>query len=84
VAGTHPFNEAVSHARGTWIAPIDHDDEWEPDHLEVLVGAALRSRAELVYGVCRAQIANIGTRSSAGGRRSKGSSDSRARSTTQR
>jgi hypothetical protein len=60
VAGTHPFNEAISHANGTWIAPIDHDDEWDQDHLEVLLDAALRTRAELVYGLCRAQVAGVG------------------------
>ena len=60
MAGTHPFNEAISHAKGTWIAPIDHDDEWDPDHLEVLLDGALRTRAELVYGLCRAQVASVG------------------------
>lgn len=60
VAGTHPFNEAISHATGTWIAPIDQDDEWDLDHLEVLVAAALRTRAELVYGQCRAEVAGVG------------------------
>jgi hypothetical protein len=60
VAGTHPFNESISHAKGSWIAPIDHDDEWDPDHLEVLINAALRTRAELVYGQCRAEVAGVG------------------------
>jgi glycosyltransferase involved in cell wall biosynthesis len=53
VAGTHPFNQAVAHARGAWIAPIDQDDEWTPDHLETLLAAARESRAEVVYGVSR-------------------------------
>ncbi|HTU79970.1 MAG TPA: glycosyltransferase [Solirubrobacteraceae bacterium] len=56
VAGTHPFNEAVAHARGAWIAPIDDDDEWTDDHLEVLVATAQRARAELVYGVARVLV----------------------------
>lgn len=60
VAGTHPFNEAISHARGAWIAPIDHDDEWDRDHLEILMEAVLRSRAELVYGRCRVQVGELG------------------------
>jgi glycosyltransferase involved in cell wall biosynthesis len=46
-AGAHPFNEAVALSRGTWIAAIDQDDEWTPDHLEVLLAAALRTRAEV-------------------------------------
>jgi glycosyltransferase involved in cell wall biosynthesis len=53
VAGTHPFNQAVALARGAWIAPIDQDDEWTEDHLEVLLGAAIETGAEAVYGVSR-------------------------------
>lgn len=53
VAGTHPFNQAAALARGAWIAPIDQDDEWAADHLEVLLAAALRTKAEVVYGVSR-------------------------------
>jgi glycosyltransferase involved in cell wall biosynthesis len=60
VAGSHPFNDAVALARGAWIAPIDDDDEWSADHLEVLVGAALSTRAELVYGVARVIVAGEG------------------------
>ena len=56
VAGTHPFNQAVALARGAWIAPLDQDDEWMPDHLEVLLEAARGSRAELVYGVSRVDL----------------------------
>lgn len=51
VAGTHPFNQAVALARGSWIAPIDQDDEWSQDHLEVLLEWARTSGAEVVYGV---------------------------------
>lgn len=51
VAGSHPFNQAVALAGGAWIAPIDQDDEWTVDHLEVLLGAAIRTQAEAVYGV---------------------------------
>ena len=53
VAGTHPFNLAVALARGSWIAPIDQDDEWTEDHLDVLLRAAAETRAEAVYGVSR-------------------------------
>jgi glycosyltransferase involved in cell wall biosynthesis len=53
VAGTHPFNQAVALAKGSWIAPIDQDDEWSEDHLEVLLEAARASGAEVVFGVGR-------------------------------
>ena len=56
VAGTHPFNHAVALARGAWIAPIDQDDEWATDHLEVLLEAAARTGAEVVYGVSRVAL----------------------------
>jgi len=60
VAGVHPFNQAVASARGAWIAPIDQDDEWADDHLEALLGAARRTRAEVAYGVGRVVIAGGG------------------------
>jgi glycosyltransferase involved in cell wall biosynthesis len=53
VAGVHPFNHAVALARGGWIAPLDQDDEWSPDHLEVLLDAARRTGAEVVFGAAR-------------------------------
>ncbi len=60
VAGTHPFNQAVAPARGAWIAPLDQDDEWTPDHLELLLAAARESGAELVYGVGRVLLGDGG------------------------
>ncbi len=60
VAGAHPFNEALAHARGSWIAPIDQDDEWAQDHLEALLAAAQGTRAEVVYGVARVLLAGEG------------------------
>ena len=60
VAGTHPFNQGVALARGRWIAPIDQDDEWSPDHLEALLGAARESGAEVAYGVCRVDLDDEG------------------------
>jgi len=50
VAGTAPANAGLAAARGAWIAPLDHDDEFADDHLEQLLAAARASRAELVYG----------------------------------
>lgn len=60
VAGTHPFNQGVALARGDWIAPLDQDDEWTDDHLEILLEAGREVRAEVVYGVGRALLAGGG------------------------
>ncbi|HLI31893.1 MAG TPA: glycosyltransferase family A protein [Solirubrobacteraceae bacterium] len=60
VAGSHAFNEAVAHASGAWIAPIDQDDEWTTDHLRVLLSRALDSGAELTYGIGRAHVEDVG------------------------
>lgn len=56
VAGIPAMNAGALMARGTWIAPLDDDDEWDDDHLEVLVKAALESRAELIYGRLRGRL----------------------------
>lgn len=50
IAGTGPANRGIATARGAWIAPLDHDDEFTPDHVEVLLAAARESHAEVVYG----------------------------------
>jgi hypothetical protein len=50
VAGTPPHNEAVSRSRGAWIAPLDDDDEFREDHVELLLEAARAERFELCYG----------------------------------
>lgn len=50
VAGVPPFNEAVRRARGSWIAPLNDDDAFRPDHLQVLLDAARRDRLEVAYG----------------------------------
>jgi glycosyl transferase family 2 len=50
VAGVPPYNEAVRQARGLWIAPLDDDDAFRPDHIERLLEQAQRERLELIYG----------------------------------
>lgn len=50
VAGVPNANKAAGLAKGTWIAPLDDDDEFTPDHLEKLVDLALREQVELAYG----------------------------------
>jgi hypothetical protein len=50
VAGVPPFNEAVRRCRGEWIAPLNDDDSFRPDHLRTLLDVARRDRLELAYG----------------------------------
>lgn len=50
VAGTAPLNRALELARGRWLAYIDDDDTWEPDHLASMLAHARATGAEFVYG----------------------------------
>jgi hypothetical protein len=50
VAGTPGVNIGNELARGDWIAPLDDDDTWTPDHLELLLDLALAGRFEVAYG----------------------------------
>lgn len=50
VAGVPPRNQAVRLARGAWIAPLDDDDVFVPDHVERLLALARTERAEVAYG----------------------------------
>jgi hypothetical protein len=49
VAGTGPMNRAMELARGSWIAFLNDDDALAPEHVEVLLEEARRSRAEVAY-----------------------------------
>lgn len=49
VVGHGPMNHALHIAKGSWIAPLDDDDEFTPDHVEVLLKAAIARRLEFVY-----------------------------------
>jgi glycosyltransferase involved in cell wall biosynthesis len=60
VAGCNPFNQGVALARGAWIAPLDQDDEWTPDHLEALLAGARETGAEVVFGVSRVDLGDEG------------------------
>ena len=44
-----PNNEGVRLARGRFIAYLNHDDLWLPDHLETAVSALEHSGADLVF-----------------------------------
>jgi hypothetical protein len=56
VAGSAPANHALRMARGKWIAYLDDDDEFSPDHLEVLLAFCLRSRMEFAYCIMDMEV----------------------------
>ena len=50
VAGSVPVNRALQLARGEWLAYLDDDDVFTPDHIETLLAFAVRGDYELVFG----------------------------------
>ena len=50
ILGYGPRNYALDAAQGAWITTLDDDDEYTPDHVEVLLRAAIDRRLEFVYG----------------------------------
>jgi Glycosyl transferase family 2 len=50
VAGTPPWNAAWELSRGRWVAPLNDDDSFRPEHVELLLKAARDRRCEVVYG----------------------------------
>jgi hypothetical protein len=44
------MNHGTDLATGTWVAPLDEDDSFTPDHLEKLLALARSERVELAYG----------------------------------
>jgi glycosyltransferase involved in cell wall biosynthesis len=57
---TGPNNEGLRRARGRYIAFLNHDDLWFPDHLAVAVEGIEKSGADLVYTLA---IAIVGEQS---------------------
>jgi hypothetical protein len=53
VAGSPGMNVGAQLAAGDWIAPLDDDDEFSPDHVEHLLDCAREGRFEMVYGRMR-------------------------------
>jgi hypothetical protein len=54
-AGTHAVNHALGQARGSYIAPLDHDDAFTLHHIRTLVDCARRTGADFVYGQAMAE-----------------------------
>lgn len=50
VLGLNARNHGLDQCEGKWIAPLDDDDEWELDHVEVLLKHQEESGAGFVYG----------------------------------
>jgi glycosyltransferase involved in cell wall biosynthesis len=50
VAGAFPYNQSLDLARGNWIAPLDDDEVFAPDHVEVLLRHAQQRDLEFAYG----------------------------------
>ena len=50
VAGAPAMNDAAQIAKGAWIAPLDDDDEFHPEHVACLLDRARSGRFEAVYG----------------------------------
>lgn len=48
---SEPHNEGLRRARGRYIAYLNHDDIWFPNHLQVLVEHIENRRADLVYSI---------------------------------
>jgi hypothetical protein len=57
VAGSAPKNKGLEMARGSWIAPLDDDDVFTPDHVASLLQYAQTNDLELVYGKLRIEEA---------------------------
>lgn len=51
VGGAVPANRAMELARGQWLARVDDDDTWTPDHIEVLLRFAQQNQYEFVSGL---------------------------------
>jgi glycosyltransferase involved in cell wall biosynthesis len=50
VLGLNARNYGLDQAQGGWIAPLDDDDEWTPDHVKVLLDAVRGADVDFAYG----------------------------------
>ena len=56
VVGVKAINLAHDLARGTWVAHLDDDDVFTPDHIEKLLSYAQAGNFEMVAGVSRLEL----------------------------
>ena len=56
VAGTVPINRAFDEVRGSWVAHLDDDDVYHPEHLETLLRFAQAQALELAYSRMARQV----------------------------
>jgi hypothetical protein len=52
------MNHALTIATGDWLAPLDDDDEFTPDHVEVLLDACRTRQLEFAYGVANMELSD--------------------------
>ena len=50
LAGIKARNYGLEMATSDWICPLDDDDEWTPDHVEVLLSAVTEDDYDIAYG----------------------------------
>ena len=53
-----PNNEGLRRAKGQYIAYLNHDDLWLPNHLQLLVESIERSQSDFVYSIMEMIFAN--------------------------
>jgi glycosyltransferase involved in cell wall biosynthesis len=51
VLGLNARNHGLDQSTGEWIAPLDDDDEWTNDHVEVLLATAKAGNFDFAYGI---------------------------------
>lgn len=60
-AGAGPTRDrALAAAQTEWVAFLDSDDEWHPDHVGELLECATRVGADVVYSACRVVHTELG------------------------
>ena len=60
-AGAGPTRDrALAAARTEWVAFLDSDDEWHPDHVAELLAHAEETGADVVYSICRVVHMQLG------------------------
>jgi len=56
VAGVPAINKSIELSNGLWLAHLDDDDVYTPDHIEALLKLALEGKYEFVIGLSRVEI----------------------------